>query len=88
MVELLEFIAVQHSGSNFNPDNQEKALEIAAFCKKHAFPCSAQGVAALARLARHALGSGSGESSSPEHQLWLLGARASRVPRDRATWYI
>lgn len=76
LTELLEFIAVQHSGSNFNPDNQSKALEIAAFCNKHSFPCSPQGVSALARVARHALGLGKGQSSSAEHQLWLLASGA------------
>jgi hypothetical protein len=76
LVELLEFIAVQHSGSNFNADNQSKALEIAAFCRTKTFACSTQGVASLARLARHALGSGNGEATSAEHQLWLLASGA------------
>ena len=77
MVELLEFIATQHSGSNFQPDNQSKALEIAAFCRDNEFPVSRQGVAALARLARHALGSSTGDSAtSTEHQLWLLASGA------------
>ena len=72
LVQLLEFDAVQHSGSNFNADNQSKALEIAAFCKDKPFPYSTQGVNSFARLARHALGAGNGEATSPEHQLWLL----------------
>lgn len=76
LVDLLEFIAVQHSGQNFNPDNTAKAIEIAAFCKKHPFAVSRSGVAALARLSRHALGSSDGNAQSAEHQLWLLASGA------------
>lgn len=76
LVELLEFIAVQHSGSNFNPDNQDKALEIAAFCQKSSYPVSKAGVSGLARLARHALGKSDGKGNSAEHQLWLLTSGA------------
>ena len=52
LVDLLEFIAVSHSGSSFNADNTEKAIEIAAFVKKQPFAVSATGVASLAKLAR------------------------------------
>ena len=76
LTELLEFIATQHPGSNFNPDNTSKAIEICAFCKKTPFPVSAAGVSALARLARHCLGSSDGDSKSVEHQMWLLTGTA------------
>ena len=75
LVDLLEFIAVQHVAS-FNPDNTGKALEIAAFCKRSPFAVSRPGVAALARLARHSLGLSEGRPQSPEHQLWLLASGA------------
>lgn len=76
LVDLLEFIAVQHSGSSFNPDNTAKALDIAAFVKKRPFAVSQTGVASLAKLARHALGSSDGKATSAEHQLWLLTSGA------------
>lgn len=76
MVDMLEFIATQHSGRNFNPDNTEKALEIAAFCQKSPFAVSKAGVSSLARFARHALGASEGAGNSPEHQLWLLASGA------------
>jgi len=74
LVDLLEFVAVQHSGNNFNPDNSAKALEICAFLSKRPFAATKVGVAALARLARHALGSG--DEKSAEHKLWLLTSGA------------
>jgi hypothetical protein len=76
LVDILEFIATHHSGSSFNPDNQDKALAVAAFCQKSPFAVSKQGVGCLARLARHALGSSQGEGKSAEHQLWLLTSGA------------
>lgn len=76
LVDLLEFIAVAHSGSSFDPDNTGKAVEIAAFVKKRPFATSATGVASLAKLARHALGSSDGRGTSAEHQLWLLTSGA------------
>ena len=83
LVALLEFICVQHSGSSFNPDNTEKAIEIAAFvndksskAKERRFPVTPTGVASLAKLARHALGSSDGTGKSAEHQLWLLTSGA------------
>lgn len=76
MVDLLEFIAAQHSGSSFNPDNTARALDVAAFLQARPYPASKPGVAALARLARHALGSSSGSAKSAEHQLWLLTSGA------------
>jgi hypothetical protein len=76
MVDLLEFIAMQHPGHSFNPDNTAKALEIAAFCRRHPYAVSPSGVASLARLARHALGSSDGGAQSAEHQLWLLTSGA------------
>ena len=76
MVDLLEFIATQHTGRSFNPDNLDKALEIAAFCQERPFPVSDRGVGCLARLARHALGSSNGQGNSAEHQLWLLASGA------------
>lgn len=76
LVDLLEFIAVSHCGSSFNPDNTGKALEIAAYVKKKPFATSPVGVQSLAKLARHALGSSDGSSFSPEHQLWLLTSSA------------
>ena len=75
MVDMLEFIATQHAGS-FNPDNTDKALEIAAFVQQRPFAVSARGVGSLARLARHALGSSTGQGNSAEHQLWLLTSGA------------
>ena len=44
MVDLLEFIATQHTGRSFNPDNLDKALEIAAFCQERPFAVSDRGV--------------------------------------------
>lgn len=76
LIDLLEFIASQHGGSSFNPDNTLKALEIAAFVQRRPFAVSASGVASIARLARHALGSSSGVGNSTEHQLWLLTSGA------------
>ena len=76
IVDLLEFIAVQHYGGNFNQDNTMKGLEIASFCKRRPFAVSKSGVAALARLARHALGSSEGTGSSAEHHLWLITSGA------------
>ena len=76
LVDLLEFVACQHSGSSFNPDNFDKALEIAAFCSKRPFAVSKPGVACLAKLARHALGCSTGTGNTPEHQLWLLTSSA------------
>ena len=76
LVDLLEFVAVQHSGSSFNPDNTPRGLEIAAFCKERPFAGTRAGVAALARLASHALGSSDGRGQSAEHQLWLLSSGA------------
>ena len=43
LVDMLEFVATQHSGSSFNADNTEKALEIAAFCRQRPFAVSASG---------------------------------------------
>jgi len=78
MVDILEFIAAQHSGSSFNPDNTDKALEIAAFLQQRPFSVTQPGVASIARLARHALGSARGDDAgnTPEHQLWLLTSGA------------
>ena len=75
-MDLLEFIAAQHSGSSFNPDNTSKALEIAAYVQRRPFAITKPGVAAIARLARHALGSSNGQGNSAEHQLWLLTSGA------------
>jgi len=77
MVDLLEFVATQHSGSSFNPDNMHKALEIAAFVQRRPFSVTKPGVASVARLARHALGSKTDDkANTPEHQLWLLTSGA------------
>ena len=72
LVDVLEFVAAQHTGTNFNPDNASKALEVCAFVRRRPFAVTAEGVAALARLARHALGSSTGNEKSTEHKLWLL----------------
>lgn len=76
MIDVLEFVAAQHSGSSFNPDNTPKALEIAAYIQRRPFAVTKEGVASIARLARHALGSSSDGGRSAEHQLWLLTSGA------------
>ena len=76
LVDLLEFVAAQHSGRNFNPDNSSKALDICNFLRRRPFAASPAGVAAIARLARHALGSSTGDQASAEHKLWLLTSGA------------
>ena len=76
LVDILEFVATQHSGRNFDPDNTAKALEVAAFLQRRPYPVSDAGVSAIARLARHALGSSTGSVDTPEHKLWLLTSGA------------
>ena len=76
LVDVLEFVAAQHTGKNFSPDNASKALEVCAFVRRRPFAVTAEGVAALARLARHALGSSTGNEKSTEHKLWLLTSGA------------
>ena len=44
LVHLLEFVAVQHSGNNFNPDNTAKEAEIIAFLKTAPYAVSPEGV--------------------------------------------
>ena len=34
LVDVLEFVAAQHTGTNFNPDNASKALEVCAFVRR------------------------------------------------------
>ena len=51
-------------------------LTTAAFCNKSPFATTNAGVACLARLARHALGSSEGDGKTAEHQLWLLAGGA------------
>jgi len=76
VVDMLEFIYAQHSGSSFNPDNTSKASSIIEFLEARPFPATKEGVASLAALARHALGKSEGQANSPEHQLWLLTSSA------------
>ena len=79
LVDILEFIAAQHSGNNFNADNSAKALDVCAFVQKRPFAVSKEGVAAIARLARHALGSAPGDektAAQTEHKLWLITSGA------------
>ena len=44
LVQLLEFVAVQHSGKNFNPDNVAKEVEIIAFLKTAPYATTPEGV--------------------------------------------
>mmetsp|Transcript_7141 Transcript_7141/g.14021 ORF Transcript_7141/g.14021 Transcript_7141/m.14021 type:complete len:204 (-) Transcript_7141:192-803(-) len=76
VVALLDFIHVQHSGSNFNPDNTHRASEIIDFVERTPFVVSASGVDSLACLARHALARSEGHGNTAEHQLWLLASSA------------
>ena len=72
VVDILEFIYAQHSGSSFNPDNTSKAPAIIEFLEQRPFAATPAGVTSLACLARHALSKSEGKGNSPEHQLWLL----------------
>ncbi|KAL1528916.1 hypothetical protein AB1Y20_010238 [Prymnesium parvum] len=76
LVQLLEFVAVQHSGNNFNTDNTGKAAEIVAFLERQPFAATALGVTSLAMLARHALKRSEGEAKRKEHRLWLITSGA------------
>ena len=76
VVDMLEFIYAQHSGSNFNPDNTSKASAIIEFLERRPFAATQPGVDSLACLARHALSKSEGQGNSPEHQLWLLASSA------------
>ena len=76
VIDILEFIHVQHGGSSFNPDNTAKAAAIIGFLNARPFAGSARGVSSLAKLARHALTQSEGSGNSPEHQLWLLSSCA------------
>lgn len=82
LVDMLEFIATQHSGKNFEPGkNVDKADEIAAFVKKSPFAVTKEGIRSLAALARHALETSTdqgkeGNANTAEHQLWLLTSGA------------
>ena len=84
LVDLLDFIQVQHSGSSLNPDNTSCADAIVNFVRQRPFAASQRGVEALARLARHAAGAaerregaaGGAPPITPEHHLWLLTSSA------------
>ena len=84
LVDLLDFIQVQHSGSSLNPDNTRCADAIVDFVRQRPFAASQRGVEALARLARHAAGAaerregaaGGAPPITPEHHLWLLTSSA------------
>jgi len=76
LVNLLEFVAVQHSGNMFNSDNSGKAAGIAAFLSRAPYATTPEGVSSLARLARHALQKSGGDSSTTEHRLWLITSGA------------
>jgi hypothetical protein len=76
VVDMLEFMYAQHSGSSFNPDNTSKAAAIIEFLEARPFPATGEGVTSLAALARHALSRSEGQANSPEHQLWLLTSSA------------
>ena len=45
LIDLLDFIFTQHSGSAFNPDNTEKKDEIVQFLEGRPFASSERGVA-------------------------------------------
>ena len=45
LVDLLDFVFTQHSGSSFNPDNTEKKQEIVRFVEERPFAVSERGVA-------------------------------------------
>lgn len=44
LVQLLEFVAVQHNGNNFNADNTKKMSEIVAFLEECPFAVTPEGV--------------------------------------------
>ena len=60
LVELLEFIATQHSGYNYSADNGNRAKDIAAFLARAPFAVSKTGVewCAATALALRAHGRG------------------------------
>ena len=74
LVDLLEFVYTQHSGSNFNADNTSKAHATAVFVESRPFAISKRGVASLCKLARYSLEKSEGKpkENNAEHQLWLL----------------
>lgn len=85
LVDLLDFIEVQFSGSCFNPDNTGRADAIAAFLHDRPFAVTQRGVDTLARLSSFALGKSeeltrslgsTGRAVAPEQQLWLLANSA------------
>lgn len=82
MVDMLEFVAAQHSGKNFEPGkNVDRAPEIIEFLKKSPFAVTREGIKSLAALARHALEKSTeqgkeGNANTAEHQLWLLTSGA------------
>jgi len=80
LVDLLDFVHVQHSGSCFSADNTGRADAIVAFLSERPFAVTEAGVDALVRLARHALvrseALAGGRATSAEHQLWLLASSA------------
>lgn len=49
LVDLLEFVAIQHSGGNFKPDNSAYATQIADFVADHPYATSSDGVTRCAR---------------------------------------
>jgi hypothetical protein len=85
LVDLLDFIEVQFSGSSFNPDNLGRADAISQFLRERPFAATERGVDALACLASFALGKSeeltrslgpTGRAAAPEQQLWLLASSA------------
>ena len=45
LVDLLDFVFVQHSGKSFNPDNTAKKVEIVSLVQARPFAVSQRGVA-------------------------------------------
>jgi hypothetical protein len=82
LVDLLDFVVAQHSGSSFDPDNTRCVAALSRLLAARPFAVSEEGVDALAQLAAHALGragqssSTAGRATSPDHQLWLLASAA------------
>ena len=85
LIDLLDFMEVQFSGSCFNPDNTARSDEVVSFLHDRPFAISSSGVDALACLASHTLREServalnfgaTGRATSAEHQLWLLATSA------------